>query len=129
MENGRVTRIVLENDEELEAHNVVSSAGWCETMRLCDDGQPVVNSRASGQLSFCETIATLDRRGLEHAANRPFVAVVVGVEGGGAAVEKQVQREIAQPERQARDLRLAAPGSVVTLLPRKSTPSSVTALR
>jgi phytoene dehydrogenase-like protein len=60
VENGRVTRVVLENDEELEARNVVSSAGWCETMRLCDDGQPVVTSRAPGQLSFCETIATLD---------------------------------------------------------------------
>jgi phytoene dehydrogenase-like protein len=60
VENGRVTRVVLENDEELEGRNVVSSAGWCETMRLCDDGQPVVNSRVPGQLTFCETIATLD---------------------------------------------------------------------
>jgi phytoene dehydrogenase-like protein len=59
--NGRVTRVILENDEELEARNIVSSAGWCETMRLCDDGRPVVTSRAAGQLSFCETIATLDR--------------------------------------------------------------------
>jgi phytoene dehydrogenase-like protein len=61
VEDGRVTRVVLENEEELEARNVVSSAGWCETMRLCDDGHPVVTSRAPGQLSFCETIATLDR--------------------------------------------------------------------
>jgi phytoene dehydrogenase-like protein len=60
VENGRVTRVVLENDEELEARNVVSSAGWCETMRFCDDGQPVVTSRTPGQLSFCETISTLD---------------------------------------------------------------------
>jgi phytoene dehydrogenase-like protein len=60
VQNGRVTRVVLENDEELEARNVVSSAGWCETMRLCDDGEPVANPRAAGQLSFCETIATLD---------------------------------------------------------------------
>jgi phytoene dehydrogenase-like protein len=62
IENARVTRVVLENDEEVEARHVISSAGWCETMRLCDDGQPVVNSRAPGQLSFCETIATLDRQ-------------------------------------------------------------------
>lgn len=60
VENGRVTRVILENDEELEARNFVSSAGWCETMRLCDDGQPVVTSRVAGQLTFCETIATLD---------------------------------------------------------------------
>jgi phytoene dehydrogenase-like protein len=62
VENGRVTRVVLENDEEIEGRHMISSAGWCETMRLCDDGQPVVTSRASGQLSFCETIATLDRQ-------------------------------------------------------------------
>jgi len=60
VEDGRVTRVVLENDEVLEARNVVSSAGWCETMRLCNDGHPVVTSRAAGQLTFCETIATLD---------------------------------------------------------------------
>jgi hypothetical protein len=30
-------------------------------MRLCDDGKPVVHARSPGQLSFCETIATLDR--------------------------------------------------------------------
>lgn len=60
VENGRVARVILENDEELEARNIVSSAGWCETMRLCDDGQPVLSSRMPGQLTFCETIATLD---------------------------------------------------------------------
>jgi phytoene dehydrogenase-like protein len=60
VENGRVTSVVLENNEELEARSIVSSAGWCETMRLCDDGHPVVASRSPGQLSFCETIATLD---------------------------------------------------------------------
>jgi len=60
VEDGRVTRVILENDEQLEARNVVSSAGWCETMRLCDDGHPVITSRAPGQLTFCETIATLD---------------------------------------------------------------------
>jgi phytoene dehydrogenase-like protein len=60
VENGRVSRVVLENDEEIEGRHVVSSAGWCETMRMCDDGQPVITSRAPGQLTFCETIATLD---------------------------------------------------------------------
>jgi phytoene dehydrogenase-like protein len=60
VENGRVAKVVLENDEELEGRRVLSSAGWLETMRLCDDGQPVVTSRQPGQLSFCETIATLD---------------------------------------------------------------------
>jgi len=60
VENGRVTGVVLENGETLEARRVLSSAGWCETMRLCDDGQPVAASRTAGRLSFCEAIATLD---------------------------------------------------------------------
>ncbi|MCC7474590.1 MAG: NAD(P)/FAD-dependent oxidoreductase [Pirellulales bacterium] len=60
VEQGRVVGVELESGERIEARNVLSSAGWCETMRLCDDGQPVIGSRAPGQLSFCETIATLD---------------------------------------------------------------------
>jgi phytoene dehydrogenase-like protein len=59
-DDGRVVGVVLDNDEVLEGRNVVSSAGWCETMRMCDDGQPAASSRAPGQLTFCETIATLD---------------------------------------------------------------------
>ncbi|MEX2168031.1 MAG: NAD(P)/FAD-dependent oxidoreductase [Pirellulales bacterium] len=59
VEQGRVVTVDLENGEQIEARNVLSSAGWVETMRLCDDGQPVP-VRSSGRLSFCETIATLD---------------------------------------------------------------------
>ena len=59
VENGHACGVVLENGEELQARRILSSAGWPETMRMCDDGQPVV-SRATGRLSFCETIATLD---------------------------------------------------------------------
>jgi phytoene dehydrogenase-like protein len=70
IEEGRVTRVVLENDEVLEGRNVLSSAGWCETMRLCDDGHPVVTSRAPGQLTFCETIATLDTQPSELGHDR-----------------------------------------------------------
>jgi phytoene dehydrogenase-like protein len=73
VENGRVTRVELENGEELEARNVVSSAGWCETMRLCDDGKPVESSRAPGQLSFCETIAALDAEPRELGHDRTII--------------------------------------------------------
>ncbi len=59
VEEGRVSGVVLEGGEELTARRVLSSAGWPETMRMCDDGAPVV-SRDPGRLSFCETIATLD---------------------------------------------------------------------
>jgi phytoene dehydrogenase-like protein len=60
IQHGRVAGVVLESGDTLQARRVLSSAGWCETMRLCDDGQPVATSRAAGRLSFCETIATLD---------------------------------------------------------------------
>ena len=59
VEEGRVVSVVLEGGDVLEGRRVLSSAGWNETMRLCDDGAPVV-SRDSGRLSFCETIAALD---------------------------------------------------------------------
>ena len=36
---GAVEKVVLEDGSELEARNVLSSAGWAETMRLCDDGR------------------------------------------------------------------------------------------
>ena len=64
VEDGRVAGVVLENGETLHGKRVLSSAGWFETMRLCDDGQPVVIDpspiRSPGRLSFCETISTLD---------------------------------------------------------------------
>lgn len=64
VEDGRVVGVKLENGETIEGKRVLSSAGWFETMRLCDDGQPVVNDpspkRSPGKLSFCETISTLD---------------------------------------------------------------------
>jgi phytoene dehydrogenase-like protein len=59
VEAGRVARVVLESGETLEGRRVLSSAGWCETMRMCSDGEPVA-SRAPGRLTFCETIAALD---------------------------------------------------------------------
>ncbi|WP_428304703.1 phytoene desaturase family protein [Lacipirellula sp.] len=60
VEDGRVAGVVLQNGQTIEAKRVLSSAGWPETMRLCDDGQAVTAQRPPGRLSFCETIATLD---------------------------------------------------------------------
>ncbi len=59
VEDSQVRGVELESGEVIEGRRVLSSAGWCETMRMCDDGEPVA-SRAPGKLSFCETIATLD---------------------------------------------------------------------
>jgi phytoene dehydrogenase-like protein len=59
VEGDRVARVVLDSGEALEGRRILSSAGWCETMRLVSDGQPAA-TRSPGRLSFCETIATLD---------------------------------------------------------------------
>lgn len=81
VENGRVVGVVLEGGQQFEARHVLSSAGWCETMRLCDDGQSVSIpncspglSRHAGRLSFCETIASLDMepRELGHTSTITF---------------------------------------------------------
>jgi phytoene dehydrogenase-like protein len=55
----RATRLVLDDGQELEARNILSSAGWRETMRLCE--QPSSASPPPGRLSFVESISVLDR--------------------------------------------------------------------
>lgn len=57
---GRATSVLLEDGTEIEADNVLSSAGAAETMRLVDPtarhSEPV-----PGDISFVETISVLDR--------------------------------------------------------------------
>jgi len=55
----RVEQIELDNGEIVRARQVLSSAGWLETMRLCERTDAMEPHRV-GQLSFCETIATFD---------------------------------------------------------------------
>jgi phytoene dehydrogenase-like protein len=54
-----VQKIVLEGGAELETRNVLSSAGWSETMRLCDDSRPDEQILAQ-RLSVVESISILD---------------------------------------------------------------------
>ena len=61
VEQGRAVGVELDNGEVLHARRILSSAGWLETMRLCDDTSRVETS-AAGQLSFVESISVLDRR-------------------------------------------------------------------
>ncbi|MCL4192539.1 MAG: NAD(P)/FAD-dependent oxidoreductase [Thermoguttaceae bacterium] len=56
---GRVERVVLDNGEELEARRVMSSAGWQETMRLCDP-PGLHEEEPRGQISLVESISILD---------------------------------------------------------------------
>ena len=49
----------LDNGQELAARDVLSSAGWVETMRMCD-GAANPTQRPAGQLSFFETVSALN---------------------------------------------------------------------
>jgi phytoene dehydrogenase-like protein len=59
--NGRVRKVVLSDGTELETENVLSSAGWFETMRLCSDMNQEPEENDVGQLAFIETISVLDK--------------------------------------------------------------------
>jgi phytoene dehydrogenase-like protein len=74
-------RVVLDDADELSARQILSSAGWCETVRMCDtvseaDAEAIGDALAattaaagdvapdvqpaSGQLSFLESLSTLN---------------------------------------------------------------------
>jgi phytoene dehydrogenase-like protein len=59
VEGGEVREIVLDDGSALSARKILSSAGWCETMRMCDVGK-IVEPDESGQLSFIESVSTLN---------------------------------------------------------------------
>lgn len=59
VQDGAVERVVLDDGTELQARRVLSSAGWLETMRMCDDASCAAEAEG-GQLSFVETISMLD---------------------------------------------------------------------
>ncbi|MDY6853297.1 MAG: NAD(P)/FAD-dependent oxidoreductase [Thermodesulfobacteriota bacterium] len=57
--------ILLESDDKLTADNIISSAGYLETMRLLSDYDPRKFKYESGRLSFIEYIMILDREPAE----------------------------------------------------------------
>ena len=59
VEDGQAVGVVLDDGRQIEAKQIVSSAGLVETMRMCDDVSEVDVSCA-GRLSFYETISILD---------------------------------------------------------------------
>lgn len=72
VDNGRVHGLVLDDGAEISARHVLSSAGWLETMRLCDDVSRVDDAQA-GQLSFIESISVLDRLPSQLGCDRTIV--------------------------------------------------------
>jgi phytoene dehydrogenase-like protein len=69
---GRVAGVVLDDGTELAARNVLSSAGWLETMKLCDDAHRAA-PRPAGQLTFVETISVLNAPPRNLGCNRTVV--------------------------------------------------------
>jgi phytoene dehydrogenase-like protein len=61
VEDERVVGVVLDDGTELEAKKVLSSAGWIETQRLCDDIQDPPVEQA-GKMTFVESISVLDKQ-------------------------------------------------------------------
>jgi phytoene dehydrogenase-like protein len=61
VEDARAKEVVLDDGTQLAARNILSSAGWIETLRLCEDVSRVEEQQA-GQLSFIESISVLDRQ-------------------------------------------------------------------
>ena len=67
---GKVDRVLLDDGSELSARNVISSAGWPETIRLCGDSRP---RRPSGGLSIVESISQLAQPPCELGLDRTIV--------------------------------------------------------
>jgi len=61
----RVKSVLLENGDEIVADNIMSSAGYLETMRLLSDLDTSRLKSSAGQLSFMECILVLDREPVE----------------------------------------------------------------
>jgi phytoene dehydrogenase-like protein len=60
IENDRAVGVVLDNGQELEARNILSSAGAVETTRLCTPENETLR-QIPGQLSFVESLSVLDK--------------------------------------------------------------------
>jgi phytoene dehydrogenase-like protein len=59
---GRATSLVLDDGETIEAHNIISSAGTVETLRLLDAGDDRRPPVEPGNITYTETIFSLDRQ-------------------------------------------------------------------
>lgn len=69
---GHATGVVLDNGQELEGRRVLSSAGYVETLRMCEDITEVDDGRC-GRLSFTESISVLAKEPREFGHDRTVV--------------------------------------------------------
>jgi len=70
--DGVAQKVVLDDGTELVARRILSSAGWNETMRLCDDIHPV-DRPSPGQISFIESISALNEQPRQLGLDRTIV--------------------------------------------------------
>ncbi len=61
VEDGLATGVVLDDGRELSGKHILSSAGWVETMRMCDDIRPADRGEP-GRMSFTESVSILDTK-------------------------------------------------------------------
>lgn len=64
-EQGRAVRLILDDGAEITANQIISSAGFAETMRLCGPQQNEAAERNTGKLSYAETISVFNREPAE----------------------------------------------------------------
>ncbi len=60
IEDGQARGVELEDGTQIEGRRILSSAGWVETMRMCDYLPPA--GVQPGQMTFIESISILDRK-------------------------------------------------------------------
>lgn len=70
--NGQAGAVILDDGTEIEADNILSSAGAAETMRMVDPTQPAERP-TPGDISFVESISVLDCEPSELGHNETIV--------------------------------------------------------
>ncbi|HUS37838.1 MAG TPA: NAD(P)/FAD-dependent oxidoreductase [Pirellulales bacterium] len=68
----KATAVVLDDGQQITGRQILSSAGWIETMRMCEDVSEVEATEA-GKLSFAETISILDKPPRDLGIDRTLV--------------------------------------------------------
>jgi phytoene dehydrogenase-like protein len=72
IERDRATGVLLDDGKYLEARRILSSAGWVETMRLCDQVD-CIDQQAHGRMSFAESVSILDHKPQEFGLEETVV--------------------------------------------------------
>ncbi len=69
----RATSLVLDDGTELEADNILSSAGSAETMRMCSVAPQDASASKPGEISFMESISVIDREPASYGHNETII--------------------------------------------------------